>query len=60
MKMVAEYLEHALAFERMAADEPNPEIKAQFEKQAAAYRKLAEGRAEERGLEPRPLPRGRA
>ena len=46
MKMVAEYLEHALAFERMAADEPKPEIKAQFEKQAAAYRRLAEGRAE--------------
>jgi hypothetical protein len=60
MKMVAEYLEHALAFERMAADEPNPEIKAQFEKQAAAYRKLAEGRAEQRGFKPRPMPRGRA
>src|SRR4051812_157125 len=41
MKMVAEYLEHALNFERMAADEPNPELKAYFERQAANYRKLA-------------------
>jgi hypothetical protein len=51
MKMVAEYLEQALAFERMAAAEPNPELKAQFEKQAAAYRRLAEGRAEKISLE---------
>lgn len=39
--MIAEYLEHALQFERMAAREKNPELKAQLEKQAAAYRKLA-------------------
>jgi hypothetical protein len=32
-------------FERIAADELEPEIKAQFEKQAASYRRLAEGRA---------------
>jgi hypothetical protein len=54
MKMIAEYLEHAFAFERRAADEPKPEIKAQFEKQAAAYRKLAGERAEKLGLEPPP------
>jgi hypothetical protein len=30
----------------LAADEINPVIKAQFEKQAASYRKLAERRAE--------------
>jgi hypothetical protein len=41
MKMVAEYLEHALNFERMAAAESDPQLKANFEKQAAAYRKLA-------------------
>ena len=41
MKMVAEYQEHALNFERMAADEQNPELKADFERQAANYRKLA-------------------
>jgi len=35
MKMVAEYLEHAINFERMAAEETNPQIKAVFEKQAS-------------------------
>ena len=40
MKMVAEYLEHALNFERRAAEESNPQIRAVFEKQAATYRKL--------------------
>jgi hypothetical protein len=30
MKMGAENLEHALNFEPMAADEPNPELKADF------------------------------
>ena len=43
MKMVAEYLEHALDFERMAADEQNPELKDDFERQAANYRKLVDG-----------------
>jgi hypothetical protein len=55
MKMVAEYLEHALNFERMAAAESDPQLKANFEKQAAAYRKLATARAKELGMEP---PRG--
>ena len=32
--MIAEYLEHALQFERMAADEKNPELKAQLERQS--------------------------
>jgi hypothetical protein len=45
MQRLAEYLEHARQFEHLAAEETNPEIKAQFEKQAAAYRKLAERRA---------------
>ena len=50
MKMLAEYLEHALNFERMAAEEKNPEIKAVFEKQAAAYRKLIADRCKQLGL----------
>ena len=55
MKMIAENLEHALQFERMAADEKNPELKAQLERQAAAYRKLAAERAKKLGLQPPPL-----
>jgi hypothetical protein len=54
VKMIAEYLEHALQFERMAADEKNPELKADLEKQAAAYRKLAAERANKLGLQPPP------
>jgi hypothetical protein len=53
MKMVAEYLEHALEFERMAAEEKNPQFKAMLEKQAASYRKLAGERAKKMGA---PLP----
>jgi hypothetical protein len=52
MKMVAEYLEHALNFERMAAAESDSQLKANFEKQAAAYRKLATARAKKLGMEP--------
>jgi hypothetical protein len=51
MKMIAEYLEHALNFERMAAEETNPEVKTAFEKQAAAYRKLAADRTKKLGLD---------
>jgi len=49
MKMVAEYVEHALSFERMAANEKDPELRAAFENQAAAYRQLAKERAENLG-----------
>ena len=49
MMLLAEYLEHALQFERLAADETNPALKEQFEKQAKEYRKLAEKRAHELG-----------
>ena len=38
--MIAEYIENALAFEQLAAAEKDPQLKADFEKQAAAYRKL--------------------
>jgi hypothetical protein len=51
MKMIAEYLEHALQFERMAAEETNPEVKAAFQKQAATYRKLAADRTKKYGLD---------
>ena len=51
MKMIAEYLEHALDFERMAAGESNPQVKAAFEKQAASYRKLIADRTKELGLD---------
>lgn len=50
MKMLAEYLDTAIKFEPMAAQETDPKLKADFEKQAAAYRKLAEKRAKEYGL----------
>jgi hypothetical protein len=55
MKMLAEYLDSALKFEQMAADEKDPKLKADFEKQAAAYRKLAEKRAKEYGLKMPPV-----
>lgn len=45
MKMVAEYLEHALQFERMAAEATDPALKESFQKQAVAYRNLAGRRA---------------
>jgi hypothetical protein len=57
MKMVAEYLEHAHRFERMAAAESDPKLKAQLPEQAAAYYKLAANRAEAQGT---PAPRTEA
>ena len=36
MRMVAEYLEHVLQFERMAAEATDPTLKESFLKQAAA------------------------
>ena len=44
MQKLAEYLENAREFERLAAEEQITEIKAKFEAQAAFYRKLAERR----------------
>jgi hypothetical protein len=44
MQKLSEYLESARQFERLAAEETNPAIKAQFAKQADAYRNLAERR----------------
>jgi hypothetical protein len=50
MKMLAEYLENAIKFEKMAAEEKDAKLREHFEKQAVAYRKLAEKRAKEYGL----------
>ena len=59
MKMLAEYLENAVQFEQMAAHEKDRRLKAEFERQAARYRKLAEKRAKEHGLKmpPAALPK---
>lgn len=51
--MIAEYLEHALQFERMAAGETNAALKDALLSQARAYRKLANERAERLKI-PRP------
>jgi len=56
VKMIAEYLEHALQFEKMAADETDAALKEQLLKQAAAYRKLAAERAARLGLPAPPPP----
>jgi len=50
MKMVAEYIEQAIRFEQMAAQEKDPKLRADFEKQALAYRKLARDRAKKYGF----------
>ena len=50
MKMIAEYLEHALKFERMAAEATDPALKESLAKQAVAYRQLAAERATARPL----------
>lgn len=50
MNMIAEYLEHAIQFERMAAEATDPKFKEQLSKQAETYRKLAVDRAKKFGL----------
>jgi hypothetical protein len=50
MKLIAEYLERAHQFERLAASETSPKLKADFAQQALDYHKLAEKRAKETGL----------
>jgi hypothetical protein len=39
--MIAVYLDNAIRFDRLAAQETNPKLKAHFEEQALAYRGLA-------------------
>jgi hypothetical protein len=53
------YIEFVQKFEELAANESNPELKAQLEGQADAYRKLATKRAQELGLPAPSPPRGR-
>jgi hypothetical protein len=56
VKLVAEYLEHAARFARMAAEATDPKLKRSFEDQALAYRKLADKRAAQLKLKPVNLP----
>jgi hypothetical protein len=53
VKLVTEYLEHAVHFEQLAAEAKDPKLKADLEKQAVAYHQLAAKRAIELGI---PLP----
>jgi hypothetical protein len=50
MKMLADYLDTAINFEQMAAQENDLKLTAELERQAASYRRLAEKRAKEYGL----------
>jgi hypothetical protein len=59
MKMLAEYLEHAIQFERMADETEDGALKEQFLKQAEEYRKLAEKRAIQIGFR-KPPPQSQA
>jgi hypothetical protein len=57
MKLLTEYLERERSFERIAAEENNREIRAQFKKLAMTYRELAAKRAARYGLSaPNPVP----
>jgi hypothetical protein len=50
MKLVAEYVADAVKFQHLAAREKNPEVRAQLEQQAAAYKALAAQRAKAMGI----------
>ncbi len=50
MKMLAEYLEKVINFEKMAGEQKDAKLKANIEYLAAAYRKLADERATKLGL----------
>jgi hypothetical protein len=52
--MLAEYLDRALQFERMAGYTEDPKLKQQFLQQCEAYRKLARKRAAELGVRSEP------
>ena len=56
MKLFEEYVAHALAFDRLAAEQSDPEIRAELAQEAAAYRKLAVERAAKFGLPSPSLP----
>jgi hypothetical protein len=56
VKLVSEYLERAVHFTRLAAEESDPKLKESLEAQALAYRKLADKRAAQLNLPPINLP----
>jgi hypothetical protein len=56
MRLLSQYLDHALKFESLAAGETNPKLKADLSGQAQAYRKLAAERAAKLGLPPPSAP----
>jgi len=53
LDLLTQYIDHALTFERMADAEPDQGLRADLERQASAYRRLAAQRARRLGL---PLP----
>jgi hypothetical protein len=50
MKQLAEYLQHAIEFQALAAREANPTLQARYQEQADTYRALAEKRAADLGI----------
>jgi hypothetical protein len=52
MKTIAGYLEDTLKFERLAKNKSDPMLKAHYEEQALAYRRLAATHAKNLGLAP--------
>jgi hypothetical protein len=53
MELVLKYLENAVRLRNLALSEVDPKLRAHLEKQAEAYRQLAEERAEKHNI---PLP----
>jgi len=47
MNRSTDYLERVVVFDRLAAEEGNPEFKTMFEENAGAYRKIAGHRAKQ-------------
>ena len=56
MKLLTEYLDRAVALERLAAGEQTSIFRTQLLEQAAAYRKLAAKQAKDFGLPPPSAP----
>jgi hypothetical protein len=52
VKLIAEYLDRAMQFERMAGDAHDPKLRGQLLQQCEAYRKLATRRAKQLGVSP--------
>ncbi|MBV8754509.1 MAG: hypothetical protein JO328_16730 [Hyphomicrobiales bacterium] len=52
MRLVAEYLDRAMQFERMAEYTQDPQLRQQLLQQSEAYRKLATKRATQLGVPP--------